>query len=157
MLKQLGGVLFGPKRIVKIDTSRSKSIDFNGAKSIDWSIWFSVPGASWGAYFLLLQFVTMKACTEVNFGVQMSLLTRYSHKYVPCKIRQPLIFRLYCQESHKLTIVFMPPVCLMKIINLSWSSSINFDEWIDFSHTHPCLNQLIFSLWTKQQNTVHHV
>ena len=73
----------------------------------------------------------------------MSLLTRYSHKYVPCNIRRPLISRLYRQESHKLTIVFMPPV----LFNENYQSFlIQFDEWIDFSHTHPSLNHLIFSL-----------
>ena len=92
---------------------------------------------------MLLHFVTMKACTDVNFGVQMSLLTRYSHKNVPCSIRLPLISRMYRQESHKLTIVFMPSV----LFNENYQSFlIQFDEWIDFSHTHPSLNHLIFSL-----------
>jgi hypothetical protein len=85
----------------------------------------------------------MKACTDVNFKVQMSLLTRCSHKYVPCSIRQPLISRLYRQESRKLTIVFMPPV----LLNENYQSFlIQFDAWIDFSHTHPALNHFIFSL-----------
>ena len=73
----------------------------------------------------------------------MSLLTRYSYKYVPCSIHRPLISRLYREESHKFTIAFMPPV----LFNKNYQSFlIQFDEWIDFSQTHPSLNHLIFSL-----------
>ena len=140
-----------PINWAKANSKKSKSIDFNGAKSIARSIWLSVPGASLGVSFFLLQFVTMKACTDVNFGVQTSLLTRYSHKYVPCSTHQLLISRLYRQEFRKLTIGFMS----MILSNENYQSFLlQCVERIVFSHNHPSSNNIIDV--NEQSNRVQH-
>ena len=87
----------------------------------------------------------------MNFGVQTSLLTRYSHKYVPCSTHQLLISRLYCQEFRKLTIVFMS----MILFNENYQSCmIQCVERKNFSHNHPSPNIIIDV--NEQSNRIQH-
>ena len=127
-------LFFGLKSIVKIDAFGKGSIDFGGAKPIDWCAWYSAHEACWAASFFRLSFLTVKKCIDVNFGADMSVLNEYFKVNVLC--------RTYCnwflgyevwiqhQETRELTSVLMSIVLFNE---KSQSCLIQFVERINFS------------------------
>jgi hypothetical protein len=59
--------IFGLKRKVKLSRSRTKRIDFRGAKRKVWCIRDSAPEAGSAGILFLNMFLTMNACMMIKF------------------------------------------------------------------------------------------
>ncbi len=72
---------------MKIGPDGTKTIDYTGAKPIDGSIWYSVPGGNSGPDFFLKLFWFLNSCVENYFGAEMYVHTGKINHYVLCSTR----------------------------------------------------------------------